>query len=202
MFEPKILDALYKAAAAAFGELGLAAALITKTGQAVAVNALFESSGDPFVHAAFRRIEFKAAASDRIFRSTLEKLATGKRAGIRSIAVPATEASPVKVAHLVPIRGAANDLFSSVDAILLVTPVVKDRLPSADLLHGLFDLTPAEAGLSRALLGGESLGQIAKARGVSIETARSQLKSVFSKTATKRQSTLIALLSGLSPPFR
>ena len=108
----------------------------------------------------------------------------------------------MKVAHLVPIRGAANDLFSSVDAILLVTPVVKDRLPSADLLHGLFDLTPAEAGLSRALLGGESLGQIAKARGVSIETTRSQLKSVFSKTATKRQSTLIALLSGLSPPFR
>jgi DNA-binding CsgD family transcriptional regulator len=126
--------------------------------------------------------------------------ATAEHVGVRSIALPARENLPAQVAHVVPVCRAAADIFSSVDAILLMTPVLKERLPSADLLHGLFDLTPAEAEVSRRLLDGRTIGEIAKVRGLSIETLRAQLKSIFMKTGTDRQSALVGLLSGLRPP--
>jgi DNA-binding CsgD family transcriptional regulator/PAS domain-containing protein len=60
-----------------------------------------------------------------------------------------------------------------------------------------FDLTPAEAAISLALCDGETLRGHAERRGISIHTARKQLKSVFEKTGTGRQSQLVALLVGM-----
>jgi DNA-binding CsgD family transcriptional regulator len=61
-------------------------------------------------------------------------------------------------------------------------------------IGSMFDLTPAEAKLAVALLDGGELKGIAAAQHVSLETVRAQLKSIFLKTQTHRQSDLIALL--------
>jgi AraC-like DNA-binding protein len=45
-------------------------------------------------------------------------------------------------------------------------------------------LTQAEARVALAITRGESLDEIARARGVTVATVRTQLKSVFSKTRT------------------
>ncbi len=58
----------------------------------------------------------------------------------------------------------------------------------------LFGLTPAEARLATALTEGASLADYANEQGISVGTTRIQLKSVFSKTKTSRQSDLIKLL--------
>lgn len=58
----------------------------------------------------------------------------------------------------------------------------------------LFGLTPAEARLATALCDGASLNEYAGLHGVSVGTVRIQLKSIFSKTNTSRQSELIRLL--------
>ena len=55
-------------------------------------------------------------------------------------------------------------------------------------------LTPAETRLAVALTNGESLRDFVRRTGVSIETARSQLKACFAKTGTHRQSELVCLL--------
>ncbi len=68
--------------------------------------------------------------------------------------------------------------------------------PDAGSLSLRFDLTPAEAALSLALCEGETLRSHADRRGISVHTARKQLKSVFEKTGTGRQSQLVALLAG------
>jgi DNA-binding CsgD family transcriptional regulator len=51
---------------------------------------------------------------------------------------------------------------------------------------------------------GRSLEQVAAARGVTMNTVRSQLKQVFSKTDTKRQGELVRLVltgvTGVSSP--
>ena len=57
--------------------------------------------------------------------------------------------------------------------------------------HGL---TQAEAKLAAALANGESQREIAGRMGISIHTIRTQIKSIFAKTGTKRQSELVALL--------
>jgi DNA-binding CsgD family transcriptional regulator len=52
-------------------------------------------------------------------------------------------------------------------------------------------LSPAEAGLASRLVAGLSLGQAAKAIGISDNTARTHLKHIFAKTGAKRQSDLV-----------
>jgi DNA-binding CsgD family transcriptional regulator len=58
-------------------------------------------------------------------------------------------------------------------------------------LRDRFDLTPAEARLVVHLVTGTSLKSSARALGVGYETVRRQVKSVFHKTGTHRQSELV-----------
>lgn len=63
-----------------------------------------------------------------------------------------------------------------------------------DALTSVYGLTATEAKLSLKLADGYSLGDAAAALGIRIETARSHLKHVFSKTRTNRQGELIRTL--------
>lgn len=65
---------------------------------------------------------------------------------------------------------------------------------TVDTVRRMFTLSEAEAELAVALCCGKSLEDTAKARGTSINTVKSQLKSTFVKTGTKRQSELVSLL--------
>lgn len=67
-----------------------------------------------------------------------------------------------------------------------------------DLVRRLFALSQVEAELSVALCAGKTPDDVAEKRGTSINTVKSQLKSIFIKTGTKRQSELVSLL--LSSP--
>jgi DNA-binding CsgD family transcriptional regulator len=73
------------------------------------------------------------------------------------------------------------------------------RLGTSAAIETLYGLTPAEAELVRLISEGRSLEQVAAARGVTMNTVRSQLKQVFSKTDTSRQGELVHLvLSGVA----
>jgi len=63
-----------------------------------------------------------------------------------------------------------------------------------DILRTLFGLTPAECRVALLLGVGHSPQEIAQTIGVSFETVRSHIKSIFSKTNVKRQGELIRLL--------
>ena len=58
----------------------------------------------------------------------------------------------------------------------------------------LFSLTPAEARLAGAIAAGETLTDFAERRGISVGTARIQLKQVLAKTASGRQAELVRKL--------
>ncbi len=102
------------------------------------------------------------------------------------------------VVHLVPIRRAARDIFTTAASIIVVTPVSRSEAPSATVIQGLFDLTPAEARVARLIAGGDSVNEIAAASSTSAGTVRNQLKSVFAKTGVNRQGDLISLLSNVT----
>ncbi len=60
-----------------------------------------------------------------------------------------------------------------------------------------FDLTPGEARVAIRTARGESPADISQRYNVSTHTVRSQLRSVFAKTGTARQSQLVSVLSAL-----
>ena len=62
-------------------------------------------------------------------------------------------------------------------------------------LGGLFGLTPAECRLVADLLQDLAPAESAERRGVAVSTVRSQLRSVFAKTGTTRQSELLNLVN-------
>jgi DNA-binding CsgD family transcriptional regulator len=63
------------------------------------------------------------------------------------------------------------------------------------VLRSLYGLTPAEANLTNELFVGKTLEQAAQARGISINTAKYTLKSVFSKCEVSSRAELLLLLS-------
>jgi DNA-binding CsgD family transcriptional regulator len=64
-------------------------------------------------------------------------------------------------------------------------------------LRALFGWTDAEARLAQGLLDGHRLAEIASSRRVSVETVRTQLRSLFKKTGVTRQSDLMRILLAL-----
>ena len=63
-----------------------------------------------------------------------------------------------------------------------------------EVLQALFGLTRAEARLASELVEGRGLEEIASGKGVSLNTIRSQAKSLLRKTGTQRQAELVALV--------
>jgi DNA-binding CsgD family transcriptional regulator len=79
--------------------------------------------------------------------------------------------------------------------VLLLQKPVRDNAPSQSRLIEMFGLTAAEAKLIPHLLEGLTLTATATALGVSRNTARSQLSSIFTKTGVNRQNQLVKLVS-------
>lgn len=88
-----------------------------------------------------------------------------------------------------PVSGA-----NSASALVLIRDGKRIGKPSPTHLCDLFGLTSAEADVVVGLADGLSLEQISELRGTSMNTLRSQLKSVMAKAGARRQGELIALV--------
>jgi DNA-binding CsgD family transcriptional regulator/PAS domain-containing protein len=80
--------------------------------------------------------------------------------------------------------------------VCVADPGALTTLPGKQLAE-LFGLTGAEAALATELLAGQELREIAKVRGRSINTVRTQLARLMAKTNVDRQSDLMRLLARL-----
>ncbi|MET3132689.1 DNA-binding CsgD family transcriptional regulator [Oxalobacteraceae bacterium GrIS 1.11] len=79
-------------------------------------------------------------------------------------------------------------------ALLWINDTGRDKAPAAALLRQVFHLTPAEIRLVRVLLDGAVLQEAARQLDISVDTGRSQLKSVFAKLNIRKQTELHRLL--------
>jgi quercetin dioxygenase-like cupin family protein/DNA-binding CsgD family transcriptional regulator len=87
---------------------------------------------------------------------------------------------------------------SELGALILLHDPETVTPPPVTLLYELFGLTVAEASLCTALLDGHRLRDIAQQRGTSINTVRTLMARVFSKTGTGRQAELMRFLGPLA----
>jgi DNA-binding CsgD family transcriptional regulator len=82
-------------------------------------------------------------------------------------------------------------------ALLIITDLAAQPSINTTDLARVFGLTGAESRLAARLANGSTLNEVAEELGIARETARNQLKAVFAKTGTHRQSELVALLMKL-----
>ena len=81
------------------------------------------------------------------------------------------------------------------ELLLLLRGPARDCAPSQSRLIEMFEVTPAEAKLMAHLVDGLTLTAAAEALGVSRNTARAQLSSIFAKTGVNRQNQLVKRVS-------
>jgi DNA-binding CsgD family transcriptional regulator len=94
-----------------------------------------------------------------------------------------------------PFRGQGMPIFLSRPAVaVFIADPDQQGQAREQVMQELYGLTPAETELALLLAAGKSLKEAAAERSVSLETARSQLKTLFSKTNTRRQSELVRLV--------
>lgn len=184
-----------RAMADMLGSIGLAGAVLGNRGHLIAANAEFERLIGKAFWDRHERLTLRNHAADKLFVDGLQRIFRGSFLATLSIPIPVTEEQPPIILHVVPVRGAAHDIFAQATAVLYLTPVDRSKMPETDVLAALFDLTPAEARVASQLVEGHSLEGIAGRSGRSRETVRSQIKSVFKKTGTMRQAELVALLA-------
>ncbi len=132
-------------------------------------------------------------------RALLDR-ASGVHAVARSTGfyLPATATSAGEYLLALPLREPNRHVADGPgNVMLLIQRAGWSPLPARQVLSDLFRLTAAELRLLEALARVHQLPAAADQLGVSVETARSQLKSVFSKTGTRNQSELAALIMQL-----
>nr|WP_276552804.1 helix-turn-helix transcriptional regulator [Bradyrhizobium elkanii] len=150
-----------------------------------------------FITVAGGRLAISHRPANELLQASLtSSVRNGLDLSTYSIPVPATDDCSACVAHLLPVRRQARDIFTGAANILVVTSLSSPKAPPAHILYGLFDLSPAEARVAQRLVEGSSVEEIATSNDLSQETVRKQLKSVLAKTGTSRQAELVGLLTG------
>ena len=180
--------------------LGLPGAMLRGPGRVLAANGLFDALMPSLFQDRAQRVTMMDVAADALLAEAFGSLALAGSRTVKSIPVAATAGHLPMVLHVIPVRGSARDIFTQASALLVVTPVDRAAVPTAEVLQGLFDLTPAEARVARGIGQAETIDTLADATGVNRETVRSQLKAVLSKTGLSRQQELVSLLAGKAFP--
>lgn len=176
--------------------LGLPAAVLGSGGRLLAANAGLTALMPHTLSDQPSRLAVVDANADRLLREALGAAGPVGPIPVRSIPIPARDERPPVILHLVPVRGAAHDVFARARAVLIATPVVARDVPDAEVVQGLFDLTPAESRLAALIAAGDAPVPAAAKLGITPSTARSVLKRVFQKTGVSRQADLVGLLTG------
>lgn len=127
--------------------------------------------------------------------SPVRKAVAGVRAG-RGVTrmIPLSDAGARLL--LVPAVGRGEDIESGGDDAVLAFLLDPMRPVSLDasLLRDSYGLTPAECRLAAQFVNGLDTSAISERLGISVHTARTQLKSIMAKTAAPRQADLMRLL--------
>ena len=177
--------------------VGQPALALDRLGCVLDANAAAQQIFDDEIFVRNRRLTVR----DQQASSALEALADQLRTTPDTAPLAATPIVVRRVARqplvirVLPVAGPARTPFLGARVLLVISDLHDRPQPQASVLAETFGLTPAESRLASLLAMGISIEHAADRLGLSRATVRNQLKSVFTKTGTHRQSELVALLS-------
>lgn len=178
----------------ALDRVAIPAIAVGDAGQPLAVNSACEALIGVIVRAD-RKISLTHRPADLLLQNALVSLSREYNSTTRSIAIPASDQTSAFVAHVIPMRRSARDIFTAASALLIFSEFSGREPLSIELVMSLFDLTHTEARVARSVASGKTVEEIARAFGTQEATVRSQLKKVMQKTGTGRQLDLTRLIT-------
>jgi DNA-binding CsgD family transcriptional regulator len=181
----------------ALNVMRLPAVAVDQLGLVVDVNSAAEAMFDNDVKVKDQRLYVRDAEARALLKEALDNLAAAAARlyclTTEPIIVQRQDKLPV-IVRVWPCRVDAGTAARDVRAILTLNALGPKPGPPPAILAKTFGLTPSEAKLACIIARGAPPNIAAKELNISRETARNQLKSIFAKTDTHRQSELVALL--------
>lgn len=182
---------------AALNRIGLPAAVLTASGRVLTMNSHLQERDEILPCGTQSGHMFKNLVNVKLLQDAIGNV-IGGRSAAQTMPVRTFTDHRALIAHVLRFGGGADDVFDAAAILLILAQVGAPAAPDNGLLHVLFDLTPAEARLLRALAGGSRLQSYAASVGVQPSTVRTQLTSIFNKTGTKRQAELLSIVASIS----
>jgi DNA-binding CsgD family transcriptional regulator len=182
--------------AAALNVMRLPAIALDQHGFVAEVNAAAEAVFDNDFRIKDRRLFVRDPEARALLKDAIDQLKTSPHlnpSATEPIVVQRKDKLPV-IVRTWRFDGAAHGPAEDVCALLTLNALGPKPGPPAAILAKTFRLTPAEAKVASVIARGASPEIAARELNISRETARNQLKSVFAKTDTHRQSELVALI--------
>lgn len=208
--KPDLARAVFLASRLAFSEaktiantlssLGLAALVLGAGMRVMAMNAEAEGLSPRITTGYHDRLVLENKPTMSALDAAFSVVTSSLTRTIQSLPMVSLNEQEPLILHLMPVRRMAQDIFGRGLAILVATKPGTQGPPDMRVLSGLFDLTATEGKVARALARGLSIDKISASHNVKTETVRSHVKRILTKTGTSRQSELVALLLGVSPP--
>ncbi len=208
----RLLDTLrrrFDGALTVLDRLGLGVFLLSESGDAIHWNAEARrilDLGDGLAMSRARRLvaaepEATAALGAMIARANRTAAGEGAEAAER-LSLPRPSGAHPLLATMRPLLDHDGELEPGLRcAFLIVIDPARPGALSAEGLVALGGLTPKEAELTRLLVAGHRLADAAARRGVSVETARNQLKSLSAKLRCSGQADVIRLAAATRLPL-
>ena len=181
---------------AALNAMRLPAIALDQHGFVADANAAAEAVFDQNINIKDRRLFVRNPDARTLLKNAVDQLKELPRLdslALEPVIVPRMDKLPV-IVRIWPFDGPAHQPGQEVRALLTLNSLGPKPGPSAAILAKTFRLTPSEAKVACIIARGAPPDIAARELKISRETARNQLKAVFAKTDTHRQSELVALL--------
>ena len=121
--------------------LGVPALVLNETGKVLAANRQIETLTSLVRWRAFYKVSMQDKGANQVVHDAVAAIAAESRPDVWSFPVRDAEAEATMVAHVIPIRLSARDIFVRCFAVLVLTPMTRPQAPSVELVQSLFDLT-------------------------------------------------------------
>jgi len=171
-----------------FARFPLGLVMVTAEGAVLQHNAQFERllQRDRRLRLEAGRVGFRDSATQALWLEALSRLASGET-GSAVIPISKQESAPLS-AMLLAYEGDGSG--EPCLLLCLAAPGAAGQVSEQELAR-MFTLSMAESRLLAALVNGYSLEEYGDSAGISKNTVRSQLKSLFRKTGTSRQGEVV-----------
>jgi DNA-binding CsgD family transcriptional regulator len=180
----------------ALDDLRVGAVLASAEGRLLLANAAAERilAGNRGLRVSGGRLHAETPAATgrlhRLIRDAAETAAGQGTAPGGTLPLPRADGTALSVS-VSPVPVSRSLLAPTPMAMLLLSEAGAASPPAADALERVYDLTPAQARLLRALIDGKRLADYAGEAGLSMNTVKSHLRQIFEKTGENRQADLI-----------